>query len=67
MGTLETTPGPGGAPSQLEVCREMRDVLRGRGFAVEHLEYSGGHDYVNWRRTFAEQLISAFRAGRKGA
>jgi enterochelin esterase family protein len=57
VGTLETMAGPGGAPDQITVCRAMRDALRGRGCPVTYVEYAGGHDYVNWRRNFAEALI----------
>ncbi|MFF5296112.1 alpha/beta hydrolase [Paractinoplanes globisporus] len=62
VGLRETMPGPGGAPSQLSVVREMRDTLVGHGYEVAYAEYSGGHDYVNWRRTFADGLIAVARA-----
>jgi enterochelin esterase family protein len=55
---METTPGANGAPPQLTVCRQMRDALRARGCAVTYGEFSGGHDYVNWRRNFAGALIA---------
>ncbi|MDY7088786.1 MAG: alpha/beta hydrolase-fold protein [Actinomycetota bacterium] len=58
VGIFETFPGPGGAPSQADVNRAMRDALRRRGYTVAYAEYSGGHDYVNWRRTFADGLIA---------
>ena len=58
VGQRETMPGPGGAPSQLSVCREMRDALQARGFRVDYTEYAGGHDYVNWRRTFPEAMTA---------
>jgi enterochelin esterase family protein len=58
VGQRETMPGPGGAPSQLSVCRAMRDALRARGFRVDYTEYAGGHDYVNWRRTFPEAMAA---------
>ncbi|HEU4948289.1 MAG TPA: alpha/beta hydrolase-fold protein [Kribbella sp.] len=58
VGTRESMPGPGGAPSQVLVNRKMRDTLRDRGYTVEYAEYTGGHDYVNWRRTFADAVIA---------
>ncbi|GIM96571.1 alpha/beta hydrolase-fold protein [Paractinoplanes toevensis] len=61
VGTWETTAGPGGAPDQVSVVRQMRDALRGHGYPVEYLEYAGGHDYVNWRRTFADGLLALHR------
>jgi enterochelin esterase family protein len=58
IGDRETLPGPGDGPSQLEVNRKMRDTLLDRGYDVTYAEYRGGHDYVNWRRTFADGLIA---------
>jgi len=54
--------GPG--LSQLAVTRRMRDALLGRGYEVSYAEYVGGHDYVNWRRTFADGLIAVLGADR---
>ena len=58
VGIFETYPAPGGAPSQIDMNRAMRDVLRRQGYSVSYAEYSGGHDYLNWRRTFADGLIA---------
>jgi enterochelin esterase-like enzyme len=58
VGRREHMTGPGGAPSQIEVNRAMRDTLASRGYAVSYAEYSGAHDYVNWRRTFADGLLA---------
>ncbi|MGX6606811.1 alpha/beta hydrolase-fold protein [Micromonosporaceae bacterium Da 78-11] len=65
VGRLETMPGPGGAPSQIAVNRRMRDALRSRGYQVDYAEYAGGHDCLNWRRTFADGLLAV--AGRTPA
>ncbi|MBM2616519.1 DUF3327 domain-containing protein [Actinoplanes sp. LDG1-06] len=61
VGRMETMPGPDNAPSQLDTVREMRDALRSRDCDVTYLEYSGGHDYVNWRHNFPEALIAVTR------
>jgi enterochelin esterase family protein len=58
VGTLETRPGPSGAPTQLFANRAMRDALRDRGNRVTYTEYTGAHDYINWRRTFADAMIA---------
>ena len=58
VGVRETMAGPGGAPDQVTVVRQMRDTLAGHGYSVAYTEYQGGHDYVNWRRTFPEGLIA---------
>jgi enterochelin esterase family protein len=47
-----------GGPSQVDVNRRFRDTLRQRGYPVAFHEYTGGHDYVNWRRTFADGLLA---------
>jgi enterochelin esterase-like enzyme len=43
--------------TQISVNRQLRDVLRSKGYEVLHEEFVGGHSPVNWRGTFADGLI----------
>jgi enterochelin esterase-like enzyme len=54
VGRMETREGPGGAQPQLTVCRAMRS----RGCEVTYAEFSGSHDYVNWRHNFPTALTA---------
>jgi enterochelin esterase-like enzyme len=42
----------------LESTRHLRDVLRAKGYAVTFAQFTGGHDYLSWRGTFADGLIA---------
>jgi enterochelin esterase-like enzyme len=56
VGSLEFHTVADGMRSQVGFCRAMRDALRANGHQVSYTEYSGAHDYVNWRRTVADGL-----------
>jgi len=36
-------------PRLIEENREVRDLLRAKGFDVDYREFCGGHDYAHWR------------------
>jgi enterochelin esterase family protein len=42
----------------LDTNRYFRDILRAKGYVVHYREFRGGHEYVNWRSTFADGLIA---------
>jgi enterochelin esterase-like enzyme len=45
-------------PGNLAANRHMRNVLRAKGYDVTYSEYSGGHEFVCWRGSFADGLIA---------
>jgi enterochelin esterase-like enzyme len=46
----------------LETSRDLRNVLRAKGYDVDYHEFPGDHDYLSWRGTFADALIDLFGA-----
>jgi enterochelin esterase-like enzyme len=51
-------------PSMLDTNRRMRDVLVAKGYGVRYQEFNGGHEYLNWRGSFADGLIYLFGDGK---
>lgn len=52
---VDTTGSGGGI---LEPSRQMRDVLLAKGYEVHYRQFASGHDYLNWRGTFADGLMT---------
>jgi enterochelin esterase-like enzyme/ketosteroid isomerase-like protein len=48
---------------QLSTNRNMRDILKLKGYPVTYSEYDGGHDYLCWRGSVADGLIALFGTG----
>lgn len=42
----------------LEPTRQLRDVLRAKGYEVQYQQFVGGHDGLSWRATLADVLIA---------
>jgi len=56
---LEVGLNEGGRPSGVIVNRHFRDVLLAKGNEiVRYDEYNGGHEFLNWRGSFADALIA---------
>jgi enterochelin esterase family protein len=60
VGLLERGRTPDDGPDQVVVNRHMRDVLQAKGYSVHYREFNGGHEYFNWRGTFADALLALF-------
>jgi enterochelin esterase family protein len=48
----------GNGGSILETSRHMRDVLLAKGYEVHYQQFASGHDYLNWRGTLADGLMT---------
>jgi enterochelin esterase-like enzyme len=46
--------------------RQLRDVLRAKGYVVTYREFPSGHDYLHWRDSLADGLISLLGNPRTG-
>lgn len=44
----------------LATNRHLRDVLRAKNYELSYQEFSGDHEYINWRGTQADGLIWLF-------
>lgn len=55
--------GFGGAQDFLAATRRMRDVLRAKGYEVQHREFSTGHNPLNWKGTLATGLLALWKEG----
>jgi enterochelin esterase family protein len=58
VGLFETGPTPGPAPDMVSVSRHLRDVLKAKGYEVNYRECNCGHDFLNWRGTLPEALMT---------
>lgn len=45
-------------PSMLLANRHMRDILQLKGYQAHYAEFSGGHNALSWRGTFADALLA---------
>jgi enterochelin esterase-like enzyme len=48
----------GVATGILMMNRLLRDVLIAKGYEVHYQEFTGDHEYINWRGTLADGLIA---------
>ena len=58
VGLMELGPTPDNGPTMVVVNRHMRDILKAKGYSVHYREFNGGHEYLNWRGTFADALVT---------
>lgn len=48
----------GKAAEMVPSNRHLRDVLGLKGYEVHYAEFNGGHDYICWRGSFADGLLT---------
>ncbi|MFD2561464.1 alpha/beta hydrolase [Aquimarina rubra] len=51
--------------SMLGTNRELRDILEIKGYEIDYREFNGGHNYVNWRGSLANGLMSLLGQDKK--
>ncbi len=56
-----------GDTSILRSTRHLRDVLKAKGYTVQHNEYASGHGYFYWRYTLPNGLIQLLGQPSEGA
>lgn len=49
----------------IEKHRNMRDVLKSKGYEVYYQEFQSGHDWTGWRKTLPDGLIVLFNNMKK--
>lgn len=59
-GIYESAHGAQGDKGILDGSRNLKDVLRAKGYQVTYREYAAGHDYSAWRGALADGLIALF-------
>lgn len=64
VGLMERGPTPEDGPNMVIVNRHLRDVLQAKGYRVDYREFNGGHEYINWRGTLADGLLSLIGKGK---
>lgn len=60
-GIYEAAHGGQGDKGILDGSRNLKDVLRAKGYPVIYREYAAGHDYLAWRGVLADGLIALFQ------
>jgi enterochelin esterase-like enzyme len=61
VGTFEID-SEGGGGAILETTRQLRDVLRAKGYDVQYQPFVGGHDGLSWRGSLADGLMALLGA-----
>jgi len=50
--------------TMLSVNHHLRDALRAKGYDVQFAEFTGGHEYLNWKGMLSDGLIALLGNGR---
>lgn len=57
-GLFEAAHSSQGSKGILDGSRNLRDVLRAKGYSIVYREYAAGHEYVAWRGALADGLLA---------